>query len=308
MWTMTDNMRLLCAIGLVVFFFSCASGQGGTPKPPDRGVRGPVWIQLTSPSESERFRALESVNQTNTVFEAGEIEQALTGIRPKNTSTLIFLFMERRNDLLYRLSVPAKMALENSEGSFPNIAYYYARVRPSEGIGELFRLYNKRADQKMAVCKAIGETSLDEGTAFLWNEISRSREPGSRIPMLAGLNAASGRRAGKSRITQLLNSDLDREEIILLSQLKTDFGQDELVALFNGGGRQHAYAMEYIFSSPERNFEALQAVITQMMERNQLDAVRALLMSDRIRGSTDERVQKFRQSILAKTNRGLQLR
>jgi hypothetical protein len=292
-------------VGISLFFsISCAVSHGGLP--PTSGAKAAgqrdaavLLEKLTSPREADRYQAIEAAKKSAESFTAEEVEGALTQIREKNVSALIFFFMESRNDVVYRLGVPARMTLENSPGSFPNIAFYYARVRPSEGLKALLKLYETHEDQKMAICKAIGETGSPDGAAFLMRKAEQAQKTGSRIPMLAGLKVLH-RTVDKTRIASFLNADLDREEIILLSQLKTDFSGDELISLYNGNNRQRTYALEYIFMAPENNFESLQFIINEMMERQQFDRVRELLMSDRIRSSADPRIRGFRQSVLEK--------
>jgi hypothetical protein len=290
-------------VGICLFLsLSCAGSPQKLPAPVDRKVHEPweagaLLIQLTSPKEAERYQALETAKKRSGAFRTVEIESALTAIREKNVSALIFVFMETQNDILYQVGVPGRMALENSQGSFPNIAFYYARVRSAEGAKALIKLYNTHEDQKMAICKAIGETGSPEGLSFLLNQTAKAERMGSRIPLLTGLKTFR-RTIEKSHIVSLLGMELDREEIILLSQLKTDFSEEELISLYKGNNRQRAYALEFIFAGPEHNFKALQFIINEMMERKQFDRVRELMMSDRIRSSTDERVRNFRESIL----------
>lgn len=299
---MTNKKRFLW-LGICLFLsLSCAGSPAPPPAPVDRkvheqGEAGALLMALTSPKEAERYQAIETAQKRSGLFRPVEIESTLTAIREKNVSALIFIFMEARNDILYRLGVPARMALENSPGSFPNIAFYYARIRTTEGVKSLIRLYDTHEDQKMAICKAIGESGAPEGLSFLLNKTEKAKSAGSRIPLLAGLKAFR-RTIDKARIISFLGLELDREEIILLSQLKTDFSADEVIALYRGNNRQRAYALEYIFTSPEQHFKALQFIIDEMMERKQFDRVRELIMSDRIRSSTDERVRNFRETTL----------
>jgi len=300
---MTNKKRFLWLWICLFLSLSCAGSPVSPPASPvDRKVHGQgdagaLLMKLTSPKEAERYQAIESAQKRSGLFRADEIENALTAIREKNVSALIFVFMEARSDILYRLGVPARMALENSAGSFPNIALYYARIRPGEGVKALIRLYDTQDDQKMAICKAIGESGSPEGLSFLLTKTEKAGSAGSRIPLLSGLKAFR-RTIGKSHIVSFLGMELDREEIILLSQLKTDFSGDELIALYGGNNRQRAYALEYIFTTPEQNLKALEFIINEMMERKQFDRIRELMMSDRIRNSTDARVSNFRESIL----------
>ena len=54
----------------------------------------------------------------------------------------------------------------------------------------------------------------------------------------------------------------------------------------------------YIFRTPEANFEALRSIVVDMITQKQMDRARELMMSDRIRRSTDERVQEFRKLVM----------
>jgi hypothetical protein len=149
----------------------------------------------------------------------------------------------------------------------------------------------------MAVCKAIGETGNPAGASFLLEKVERAQGMGSRIPMLAGLSVFR-LKVDKSRVVSLLKAPLDREEIILLSKLRTNFSGTELVVLYHGRPRERTYALEYIFRMPEANFEALQTIVEEMIARHEYKSARELMMSDRIRRSTDDRIRKFRESVL----------
>lgn len=292
---------IICA----VVGFSCAVSHGERPRQFDRESQGHqnevLLARLISPKESVRFQVLEAVRERSQRFSLKEVERALTQVGEKNVSSLIFIFMETQNDILYRLEPPAKRVLENTQGSFPNIAYYYARVCSSQGLKALFALYETHEDSKMAICKAIGETGNPKGAAFLLKETERMQPPGSRIPMLAGLTVFR-LTLDKSRIASLLKAELDREEIILLSELKTNFTAKELVSLYKGSSRECAYALEYIFRAPEDHFEALRFIINEMLSQKQFDRARELMMSDRIRRSSDERVRKLRESVLERVS------
>lgn len=298
---MSNNKRPYWVV-VVVLAFACVTSHGGNPThsnriPHEGQDMETVLVQLLSPNEASRFQALDTAKKHSGMFAADEIDRALMHGREKNVSTLIFVFMETNNDILYRLSPPAKKELENSRGSFPNIAYYYARVRPSDGLTALFHLYATHDEAKMAICKAIGETGDLRGAAFLLRKTEQAQGAGSRIPMLAGLTGIRST-VDKSHIASLLTADLDREEIILVSKLNTDFSQKELISFYRGNHRERAYALEYIFRTPEANFEALRSIVVDMITQKQMDRARELMMSDRIRRSTDERVQEFRKLVM----------
>lgn len=291
--------------GLTLFlFFFCTNIGFGSDIPPVQDTKGfserdagELLERLTSPVESIRFQALESIRRSAVSFSREEIEAVLTRIRDKNVSTLIFFLMETGNDILYRVEIPARMTVENSEGSFPNIAFYYARFSRPEGVRSLFRLFETHDNQRMAICKALGETGSPEAAGFLLKKAELAGKAGSRVPMFSGLNALH-QSLDKSKITSFLKSELDREEIILLSQLKTDFTPVELMTLYKWGNRQQMYALEHVFNSPEKNTKAIRLIIDDMFEKKQFDRIRELLSSDRIRNSTDERIRKFREATL----------
>lgn len=298
---MSNNNRPYWVL-IVVLAFACASSHGGNPShanrtPQDGRDAAALLAQLLSPNESSRFQAIDAAKKKSDMFAADEIDRALMHRGEKNVSTLLFVFMETGNDMLYRLGPHAKKELENSRGSFPNIAYYYSRIRPSEGITALFRLYETHDEGKMAICKAIGETGDPQGAAFLLRKTEQAQGAGNRIPMLAGLTGSRST-VDKSRIASLLTADLNREEIILVSALPTDFSQNELISFYRGSHRERAYALEYIFRAPEANFEALRSIVVEMITQKQMDKARELMMSDRIRQSTDVRVRELRELVI----------
>lgn len=258
----------------------------------------PLLTQLTSTKESERFAILERAEECTGDIGVPDVEQALTSLRRKNVSTLVFVLMKADNDVLYRIGVPARMTVENSEGSFPNIAYYYARVSPQKGFHELVLLYKKRSDERLAICKAIGEVGTPEASEFLMAEARMQADAGnSMIPFLAGLQSSS-KAIDVSRVAWFLEQELDREEIILLSHLKTRFMQKDLIAFYDKGGRKRTYAIQHIFSDPAVNLDALRSVVTRALENNQHDTVRQWMMSDSMRGVEDQRVKEYRESVL----------
>ncbi len=77
-------------------------------------------------NEAERFKVIEEAKRIIENIDVNDIEIILTSLQPKNVSTLVFVLMEKQSDTLYKLNIPARKAIENSQGSFPNIAYYYA--------------------------------------------------------------------------------------------------------------------------------------------------------------------------------------
>jgi len=301
---MLNNNRLL----YLICSFIILIGTGCQSKEPKtlgnnsdaRHATGLLLSQITSPNETERFDVLEEVKKQVGHIRPKDIEQALTSLRKKNVSTLIFVLMETESNAIYKLHPPARMASENSEGSFPNIAYYYARVNPQRGLPELYRLYKEHPTQRLAICKAIGRVGTSEAIEFLMEKAEKQKQlGGSTIPHLAGLES-SNKIVEEANIVWFLEQDLDREESILLAHSKARFTQEELVSLYNAGKSKRAYAIEYVFRDPSKNFEALCSIIEKEMANKQYDRVLQLLMSDSMRRSKDQRVKKYRESVITR--------
>lgn len=286
-------MIFLLIIGAGIMSQAAASGSS-----PEKV--SDILNQLTSADEAERFKAMDRIKAQEGLVTVRDIEQSLASLRKKNVSTLIFVLMEAGSDILYRVGLPAKMALENSEGSFPNIAYYYAKIQPAKGLTELYRLYGKQSDERMAICKAIGEVGTREATNFLMAEALREKQAGnSMIPHLAGLQH-SRRIMGKSEIGRFLGQNPDREEIILLSRFDSDLDSDTLIAFYTEGGIKRSYAVEYVFREPGVHFNVLCFMTDTEVEKQNYDAVLQWMMSDSIRQCRDERVRQYRESVLAR--------
>lgn len=307
-----NMMYLLCLIAVV----ACVASQAGGPAPSadPQSLAGEPALpgdiskskenvetlldQLTSPREAERFRAMKKLKTQLERIRVKNVEHALTSLRKKNVSTLIFLLMEAGSDVLYGIGLPARRAAENSEGSFPNIAFYYARVTPRKGLPELYRLYGKHREQRLAICKAIGETGDSGALKFLMAEAKAEKMAGaSAFPFIAGLQS-SDRTMSRDAIEWFLEQDLDREEIILLSRLRTSLDQSELVSFYDKGEKKKIYATEHIFRKPDIYFEALCSVIDKELENRQYDKVRQMMMSDSIRRCRDQRVRQYRETVL----------
>lgn len=272
-----------------------AAGAGSRPEKAED-----ILNQLVSPDEAERFKAMDKIKGQEALVTVRDIEQSLASLRKKNVSTLIFVLMEKGSDILYRAGIPAKMTLENSEGSFPNIAYYYAKIQPEKGLKELYRLYGKHSNERMAICKALGEVGVQEAMDFLMTEALREKRAGnSIIAHLAGLQH-SGRIMEQSKIGHFLEQNLDREEIILLSRFNTDLDSDKLRAFYTEGGRKKTYAVEYVFREPGVHFNVLCFMTDTEIEKQNYDTVLQWMMSDSIRQSKDERVRQYRESVLAR--------
>lgn len=256
--------------------------------------------QLTSLNEAERFRALDKAKKEINKIAVKRIDNCLTSLRPKNVSTLIFLLMDMKNDALYKVSSAARMSVENSQGSFPNIAYYYARVQPQTGISELYRLYGIKPDQILAISKAIGEVGTPEAMKFLLTAARSQKKQGKDIyPILAGLKY-SHNSVKEEEVFWLLEQELNREELISLSHLKVEFAQKDLIKLYREGGRKKKYAVEYIFRDPVANFESLKWIVDREIENKNYELVLQWMMSDNVQKSNNQQVISYKERVIKK--------
>lgn len=299
--------RMIILICLSVIAACAASQPGKSDAPEDSPSSQPkdqeisiLLNKLTSPSEAERFQALRKAEGEMAHIPPEAIERLLTCLRQKNVSTLIFALIQAENDAIYHLSPSAQAAAERSPGSFPNIAYYYARVSPEKGLPQLKRLYEKYPGQRLFICQSIGETGVSEAVEFLLKTGKTEKQLGNSLfPFLAGLRA-SEKVLEKNEILWFLDQDLDREELISLSYLSTRIGQKELVSLYQEGRQKRVYAIQYIFRDPGGNFEALCAIIDKAIENKNYDQVRRLMMSDSILKCEDQQVREYREAVLGR--------
>jgi hypothetical protein len=256
--------------------------------------------RLTAVDEAERFRVIGAAKSQIGQVDPKDVEHALTSLQPKNLSTLIYVCIETRNPVLYHLSPPARQALENSPGSYPNIAYYYARVNPDDGLKALFGLYERHPDKRLPVCLAIGEICRKEAGNFLLAEAKAAKAEGGAVThMLAGLKH-SCRSIGETDLDWFLKQSLDREELIALSELDLEVPVDKAKAYWQSGGVKRFFATELIMGRPDRLFDALRWMIDQYMDAGDTDTVKQLMMSDSMRSATVPRVREFRRLTLKK--------
>jgi hypothetical protein len=256
--------------------------------------------RLTDANEAERFGVIGAARSRIGEMGAKEVAAALTALRPKNVSTLIYVCIKTRNPVFYRLSPSARQSLENSPGSFPNIAYYYARVNPGEGLNALFGLYERHPDKRLPVCLAIGEVCQKEAGNFLLAEAKTVKTQGGMVTdMLSGLKH-SCRSMGENNLDWFLAQSLDREELIVLSELTLSLPFDKIKTYWKSGGVKRLFAIELIMGQPAKLFDALCWMIDQYMKAGDTDTVRQLMMSDGMRSATSPHVQKFRRSTLNK--------
>lgn len=292
--------RRIIIILVMLIFLGCNEKLTQCLTPASKGHDKIIFLlrQLTSSDEAERFRAIEEAKKQIASMDINNIETTLTSLRKKNVSTLIFVLMEMRSEAIYKLSLIAKKAVENSEGSFPNIAYYYARVNPQKGLSELFRLYKEDIINHMSICKAIGEVGTQDALNFLITRVKEERKADKEIvTLLAGLQSYN-RVINNEEIQFLLEQNLTRGEIILLSKLKTNFTQQSLTSLWKANNQKKTYAIEYVLSNPSANFETLQAIIKHELAAKRRDTVLQFMMSDNIQRTKDENIRKFRESII----------
>ncbi|GBC60344.1 hypothetical protein DENIS_1295 [Desulfonema ishimotonii] len=193
------------------------------------------------------------------------------------------------------------MVLENSETAFPNLAYYYARIRPEKGLTCLIRLYESQPARRLPICKAIGEIGTPAALNFILTGIWLKKKQDKDIySLLAGLKS-SGRIVEKNEIKWLLSQKLNREEFMILSHLRTKFTQEELIGLFQKSPGEQAYAVQYIFSNPSENFESLKWVVAREYGRRNYNTVLQWMLSDSMRKITNKDICDYREEMIRKS-------
>jgi len=269
----------------------------------DQKQNVPVLLnQLASKDETIRFGAIEWVKSHIDFIESDHLEATLTSLCKKNVSTLIFVLTQMQSDALYRLNIPAVKVIENSEGSFPNIAYYYARVHPGKGWPRLVRLYYEQREHRIPICKAIGESALSGSLSFLISRaLEEKRMEKPIIAQLAGLQSYPGR-TDRRHIQSLLELQLNPEEIIMLARVKTDFKPEHLMALMEAGAEKKSYATEYILGQLPESFKILQSIVNSEIRSQNWDYVIRLIQSDNLQKSKEKDIRRYRQAILEQAN------
>jgi hypothetical protein len=256
--------------------------------------------RLTAVDEAERFEVIDAAKSQIGHMEPKEVEVALTSLRPKNLSTLIYVCIESRNPVLYQLSPPARQALENSPGSYPNIAYYYARVNPDNGLKVLFGLYERHPDKRLPVCLAIGEVCQKEARSFLLAKAKAVKAKGRPVThMLAGLKH-SCRSFGEAELDWFLRQSLDREELIALSELNFELPVEKVKTCWQSGGVKRFFAIELVMGQPDKLFDALRWMIDQYLNAGDTNTVKQLMMSDNMRSAASPRVKELCRLTLKK--------
>jgi len=269
---------------IIVLIFVGIASNAEEPKPIASRVENhkKVLIELVSTDEAKRFKSLNTLRILNIKdnLSVKNIETILSSLEQKNVSTLIFFLIEIESEILYHLSQAAKMTIENSNGSFPNISYYYARVNSQKGLPELYRLYAEKNDQRIYICKSIGLVGNLEASKFLMSEAKKNKKMGKNIfPMLAGIRIIN-KVVDKDQIQSFFEQNLNREELILLSKLKSDFTQKDLISLYKIEGNGHTFAINYIFRNPVANYQAIQAIVEKELEKKNYNKVKEWMMSD----------------------------
>jgi len=276
------------------------AGKPANPQLPHESSALPnAMAGIVSPDEAVRFQLLEKAKIRLEDAPPSEIEILLTSFGKKNVSTLLFVLMKTRNDGLYHVSTPARMAAENSDGSFPNIAYYYARVNPSQGIESLFRLYDRHKFQRLPICMGIGLTQSQKGVEFLLNEAKRLKPLGEDIyAQISGLKTANYR-LDTDEIKWFLNTDLNREEFIAITQLQANVSRTDLIDIYHASMIGRSYAIQHVFGYPDLHMNALQDIISAEIEKGRYQYVYQLMMSDRMRTTQNRALQEFREKTIS---------
>ena len=265
-------MCLVMACTLQILSWGC---RPDTPKATSRQLHptSKLLAQLMSMDESVRFDVQVSALKQIKHVDRQELEEALTALGRKNVSTLIYVCIKSGRRILYEVSPPARMVLEAAAGSFPNIAYYYARVAPESGLDELLRLYRRHPAERLSICLAIGEIQQPEAISFLWVEAQRLKSGGkSAIAQLHGLKGAS-EGIDTAELFIMLDQRLDREEVIALAELDVRLSDEELKTLWQSGAIKRNFAIQCILGNPEFHYESLSWVVDRYLEAGQTDAV-----------------------------------
>ena len=254
----------------------------------------PSWLYLLlSSDESNRFKGLEIVRQKKLIVSEKCLKKALTNNKDINVSALIFILTEKNNELLYNLSSNLKKIIEQSNTSFPNIAYYYAKVSPDIGIAYLFELYNNFKKHHLYICKAIGIIKSKKAIDFLIKKAVENNNNSLSIkPQLSGL-IASKQNIKNSIINQFLGNNLSVDEIIMLARVKTNIEQNSIKEIYLSGQKQRLYAIEYILNNIDDNFDIFKEIVLYEMKMKNYNYIKIIFMSDKIRRSSSQNLKIF---------------
>lgn len=298
---MISSARLLYCLlmATMVTLLGCPSGPPKS-EPAVKGIAHEALLKrLTAMDEAIRFEVIEPAMELTGQLSSEDVESILTDLRPKNVSTLIYVCIQTKNKLLYGLKPPARNTLENSTGSFPNLAYYYARVAPVQGLAELLRLYDQHPGERLPISLAMGEVCRPEAFEFLLSQARRIKNAGGEVTaQLAGLKRSCT--AVKTEdIEWMLARELDREEIIALSELASGLPSKSLKTLWIAKGQKRFFTIQVILGAPDTHFDSLRWMIDQYLRAGDQDTVRQLMFSDSMRSATVQRVIDFREATLA---------
>ena len=258
---------------------------------------------LTAMEERTRFALLETAKKNINQLALKDIEVTLTALRQKNVSTLIYVFMETKNKRLYQLRPPARQALENSAGSFPNIAYYYARVNPAAGLPALRRLFEQQPRYRLAISLALGEVCHSDASDFLLSQARQHKRRGEDItPFLSGLKTSCSP-VKTEALDWFLKQNLNREELIALSEIDLALPSARLKELWRAGGQGRFLAIQIILGEPNTHFEVLEWLIAQYLDAGDTETIEQWMHSDSMQAATAKRVIVLRESTLKKIRR-----
>lgn len=262
-------------------------------------ISGNLLQKLTSVSEGTRFSVIAQTEESIGEISKDDVEKCLTSLQDKNVSTLIYIYMKVQNDILYTLNKPAEKALLNSKGSFPNIAFYYSSVKPKKGLKKLIQLYENSNKNHLAICKAIGKTKTTEGIEFLISEIKNQKKTDHIInPLIAGLNKTE-RVIDKEIIIWALSQNLNREELIALSSIKTNFSGKELFVFYTEGElKKQLFVIQYVFREPDTHFETIKDLVEIEFSQKNYNTIIEWMMSDKFHNYNDLKIKKFRETTL----------
>lgn len=290
---------LLWVCAVWVLFWGCHTDTPkADPMPADQSMQ--LLRQLTSTNEAERFKVQAQAIEDFSDISRRELETVLTSLRKKNVSTLIYACIKTRSEVLYGLNPPATMVLESAAGAFPNIAYYYARVKPSAGLQRLIELYHRNPDRRLPICLALGEVDLPQARSFLLAEARKIKSTGHDVyAQLCGLKGAAGN-VTSGDVLWMLEQKLGREEVIALAEVDVRLTDTELKAIWQSGAVKRNYALQRVLGNPDAYFDVLNWIIDQYLKNGNSDMVRQLLLSDSMRTSSSKRVKQYRETILKK--------
>jgi len=257
-----------------------------------------VLYKLLSPKELKRFHVIEKVKKMIDSISLKEIETIILSNKNINVSTLIFVLMEKKRSDIYYLEAKTLSVLEQNIGAFPNICYYYARITPQKGIRNLIRLYNNNLNERMFICRALGEIATKEAFSFLLDEAIKQKKDKKNIySQLAGL-LTTQKKIPIDKLNWLLDQELDREEIIILSKFKCNLNQNHIMSLYFKGKLKKYFAIEYIFRDLKKNFSAMKKIIEEELNNNHIDFVMKIMTSDKISRCKDQELNNYRKTII----------